>query len=846
MRPRKKYSGKAFPGVRVRPSVLPVPPGPYPTFLLGSSRDVLGDTIASRRPYHLVGKEIESGSPGFTLADFEFPLLVELDRIEKYLPTKRQSSCLRVLKNLCDVLGNSSLDSFQGTLSRGFVKKMYELTSEESIQWLVKESSLARQRWVESGGRHEYAQISYVKRALPVATAQQGATALVEHQERLLSVFTSRKSDLLELESEVIRFCRRHYRKDKGILSSGIPNLSSCSDLPLREGGFRNYVSSLPEHPRAREFCSRVGRFEDLPVQDQTSLVRDTSLQLTAFEVAYGLRPGFLPSKVHVLLERGLKTRVITKSSFSLLLLGHGPRRKLLRGLRKNPAFSVPLQEGVDKRLSEYFTGACCEVVLSTDLTAATDLFPSDMVATYFNGIKLSGLFSEFELYQMWSCLRPQLIEFSDGEIHLSKRGILMGLPMTWVSLSIIHYCWWQMALRRVCHQRRLALRTGRQYNRFLICGDDAIFVGWKEVAEEYNKILSSFGAQVSAGKHFLSCTKPYRGNFIERLYEFHVEGGLVTSVTRDPSIPLRGLSQPSSCGTLQTFLGHKSCLKVPESLAMLMVCSSIWTSHPSGVQRLLNFVERNSSLRRYARSLGFRDGAPLHLGGSGLPSMKVSRRVEATAGLIQALPKPDRLKLPSMVRGITDPLWNLSVTLSDCDFEGFLGDATFVIGGDYPPAEPGVFFFEQEEDPLGAYFYRSVPCGATAFKEQAQASAYEDLTLSIGSPPGGHWVKSLSPKLFSEKLREFFSSIRKIGSAIAAGSYQFRDDSIAVRLTKSGLVRLFPKWFGPNCASEARLRKEVYSSFLGSIAHGHYRLPQGGGDSEAGTPVTQLRVELP
>nr|WAK75304.1 MAG: RNA-dependent RNA polymerase [Narnaviridae sp.] len=846
MRPKKKHSRKAFPRVRVEPTILPLPPGPYPTFLKGSFKDVLGDTIASRRPYYLISEEIDRGPSGFQLADFEFPLLVEIDRLERFLPTKRQTSCLKVLKTLCDVLGNSSLDSFQGTLSRNFIKVMHESDPEGSIQWLAKESSLARQRWVEAGGRPEYAQISYVKRALPVATVHQGYLALAEHRERLTTPFYSDKDSLLELKGEVIRFCRRHFKKDQGILSSGIPNLSSCSDLPLREGGFRSFVSSLPEHPRAREFCSMVGRFEELPVQDQSSLLRDASLQFTAFEVAFGIKPGFQPSKVHVLLERGLKTRVITKSSYSLLLLGHGPRRKLLRGLRKNPAFSLPLQEGVDQKLSDYFSGACCEVVLSTDLTAATDLFPSDMILSFFQGLEESSLFSEFELCQMWSCLRPQEIEFSDGSVALSKRGILMGLPMTWVSLSIIHYCWWQMAVRRICRRRRLALKTGLMYNRFLICGDDAIFVGWQDVAEEYNKILSSFGAQVSAGKHFLSCTKPFRGNFIERLYEFQVEGGYVTSVTRDQSIPLRGLCQPSSCGSLQSLLGHKSHLKVPESLAMLMVCSSIWTSHPFGAHRLLNFVERNSHLRRYARSLGFKDGAPLHLGGSGLPSMKVSRKVEAMAGLIRALPKADRLKLPSLIRGITDPLWNLSVTLSDCDFEGFIGDATFVVGQDYPKAEVGLFFFEQEEDPLGAFFYRSLPCGATVFKEQAQISLFEDLTLSIGAPHGDQWVKSLSPKLFSSKLREFFQSMKKVGSAIDAGTFQFKDDSIAVRLTKSGSVRLFPKWFGPNCASEARLRKEVYSSFLGSIAHGHYRLRQGGGDSEAGTSVTQLRVELP
>nr|WAK75242.1 MAG: RNA-dependent RNA polymerase [Narnaviridae sp.] len=826
MRPRKKYSRRAFPRVRAEPTIPPLPPGPYPTFLQGSFKDVLGDTIASRRPYYLIGKEIDCEPSGFQLADFEFPLLVEIDRLERYSPTKRQVSCLKTLKTLCDVLGNNSLDSFQGTLSRSFVKVMHESDPEGSIQWLAKECSLARQRWVEAGGRPEYAQISYVKRALPVATVHQGYLALAEHQARLTTPFYSDKASLLELKEEVIRFCRRHFRKDQGILSSGIPNLSSCSDLSLRDGGFRSFVSSLPEHPRAREFCSMVGRFEELPVQDQSSLLRDASLQFTAFEVAYGIKPGFRPSKVHVLLERGLKTRVITKSSYSLLLLGHGPRRKLLRGLRKNPAFSLPLQ--------------------STDLTAATDLFPSDMISSFFNGLKDSSLFSEFELYQMWSCLRPQEIEFSDGSVTLSKRGILMGLPMTWVSLSIIHYCWWQMAIRRICRQRRLSLKEGLRCNRFLICGDDAIFVGWRDVAEEYNKILGSFGAQVSAGKHFLSCTKPYRGNFIERLYEFQVEGGYVSSVIRDPSIPLRGLCQPSSCGSLQSLLGHKSHLKVPESLAMLMVCSSIWTSHPAGVHRLLNFVERNSYLRRYARSLGFKDGAPIHLGGSGLPSMKVSKKVEAMAGLIRDLPKVDRLKLPSLIRGITDPLWNLSVTLSDCDFEGFIGDATFVVGQEFPKAEVGLFFFEQEEDPLGAFFYRSLPCGATVFKEQAQNSLFEDLTLSIGAPPGNQWMKSLSPKLFSSKLKEFFQSMKKIGSAIEAGTYQFKDDSIAVRLTKSGLVRLFPKWFGPNCASEARLRKEVYSSFLGSIAHGHYRLPQGGGDSEAGTPVTQLRVELP
>jgi len=56
------------------------------------------------------------------------------------------------------------------------------------------------------------------------------------------------------------------------------------------------------------------------------------------------------------------------------------------------------------------------------------------------------------------------MLDYGDGLVCESSRGILMGLPLTWISLSLLQLFW----------SRDLA-NTSRPAPNFIICGDDLL-----------------------------------------------------------------------------------------------------------------------------------------------------------------------------------------------------------------------------------------------------------------------------------------------------------------------------------------------------------------------------------
>jgi len=91
-------------------------------------------------------------------------------------------------------------------------------------------------------------------------------------------------------------------------------------------------------------------------------------------------------------------------------------------------------------------------MVLSSDLTAASDLLPLDLISAL-----VEGLISPLEargLEPFWGeALRvlsgPQNLSWKEGERIWTKRGILMGLPTTWFLLNLVHQFWCHLAVER-------------------------------------------------------------------------------------------------------------------------------------------------------------------------------------------------------------------------------------------------------------------------------------------------------------------------------------------------------------------------------------------------------------
>jgi hypothetical protein len=95
--------------------------------------------------------------------------------------------------------------------------------------------------------------------------------------------------------------------------------------------------------------------------------------------------------------ERGWKARIVTKSSAPLIALGHQLRMALFKGLHRCPTVNLVLQgdhHGQVHRAAKAWAAKDGGIsfprelmVLSSDLTAASDLLPLDLIQALVEGL---------------------------------------------------------------------------------------------------------------------------------------------------------------------------------------------------------------------------------------------------------------------------------------------------------------------------------------------------------------------------------------------------------------------------------------------------------------------------
>lgn len=71
-----------------------------------------------------------------------------------------------------------------------------------------------------------------------------------------------------------------------------------------------------------------------------------------------------------------------------------------------------------------------------------------------------------------------------------------MGLPLTWVTLSLLHLFWMDEAISNTVRDK---------YKRFSICGDDMLAVLTKDEVTSYEYLVKACGGDFSEGKHLKS-----------------------------------------------------------------------------------------------------------------------------------------------------------------------------------------------------------------------------------------------------------------------------------------------------------------------------------------------------
>ena len=81
------------------------------------------------------------------------------------------------------------------------------------------------------------------------------------------------------------------------------------------------------------------------------------------------------------------------------------------------------------------------------DLTSATDLLRLDLYKAIWLGVAEEMVLPDWLTRVGVLGLRPQMVRWPDGEEAVSQRGELIGLPLSWPIINIIHLWWVQSAI---------------------------------------------------------------------------------------------------------------------------------------------------------------------------------------------------------------------------------------------------------------------------------------------------------------------------------------------------------------------------------------------------------------
>jgi len=283
---------------------------------------------------------------------------------------------------------------------------------------------------------------------------------------------------------------------------------------------------------------------------------------------------------------------------------------------------------------------------------------------------------------------------------------------------------------------------------------------------------------------------------FLERLYEFSVTDGRIVGGTRNGAIPLRGLVRPELPIELR---GHGSDLFVPTAVMLLLSVDSTLANHPSGRWAVINWLDHHPGLRKLGTSLGLVDGLPLRDGGTGLPTRGNLTQAALRRRWITSSLRKEGKSIPSLVRGVIDPTWQLASELAVSDLSDFVRGGTFIRGqeGADPPA-----------DTLQVRWCVG-PSWDELVKESTERLYYEYvLMLGLGS--------GKRPKLGERQLRKAINQLY-LGTYVPEGTDLTvlpEKDSSAVWIQRTRApdgALLYPQWAGENLASEATRRGAIF-----------------------------------
>lgn len=675
--------------------------------------------------------------------------------------------------------------------------KAKESSTLKGLKALKAESSAHRARFILHGGSQLDAQLSFVGRALPPASLEARRAALVQHREDMTSTFETDVDTLTLARGFARSWANSHLARARAPLGElQWPSSSSCLEMGTGRGGTLKFLLGAVSN-------------RELPVavpEDAEGGV--TALHAKFLDYAMGeFRKDPVPRhRVACLAERGVKTRVVTVGPAWAQVLGHAVRKRLLRALKSCPGTYAPLSGAHDSELGTIFEGGHSEVLVSTDLTRASDLLPFDLLSAIIDGLEESGRLSPLEVEILRALSGPQRLSYGKDEV-LSSRGSLMGLPTTWVLLSLVHL-FWMDEVKRSSPPGQL-----RRRHRFSICGDDALLATTHDGAEIYKSAVALCGGTPSEGKHF-ECSSGVvrRGVFLEKILEFPVRDGLLGPMSRVPVIPVRGLT---SQGLPRVFKGSEPVVCSSVGITQVMVIDSILQEQgPSALAPLRNYALRRVPwLERYAvKELSLTPGLPLRVGGYPLsPSFEETEENRAFLFLSEGNFR-GVAQFGLAVSRETDPDWIAVSSWARADAEGPLNPA-----GWFPPLlaeEEGPLLPTQVRFPIPLTEYGPgadiVVFPTREYLDRAtlayfmQVKTYSDRKSEVRHFRAAHFRKEV--KQFRERARDFLSSIPLDLLSNSLGE----PSSFLVRFDHDGVGHGSVAWLAPAHESRQRVYTEV------------------------------------
>jgi hypothetical protein len=443
--------------------------------------------------------------------------LVKAYTSNKRKPIEGYAHAINVIKRWTDDAQRLHSDDIRGIQKNPFIRSLPSLFKDSSHEgYLTSKRALA----TFSGLGRSVA---------PASKNDKVCHEAVDNHKRILSDSYKTDPKLLEELGTYVKERIKWIREIQGFIDRKRPNepklredlgtwstsfsLGACIENPLSKGGswgyFRKKLNenvavrpliemvnnmdrdpSTVDDPSFKAFAEELSTMSEEQMTEVANIKHEYYSQLWLNELENEIKVlsnGKVKQRVSVVCDKGHKARVVTVAQAGLVTQGSAINEFLIRILKnlgpcKQSLTGEPISPFLNRALEAGYNEPERELY-SADLKSASDYIPHDVAKTVVKAI-FNALREEddcdLEEVQTWEDLSLILtgemeVTYPDGSIIDTKRGILMGLPLTWPILSFINL---------FCANKAQDDNMKRTDKITAVCGDDLI--GWWKPEDKY------------------------------------------------------------------------------------------------------------------------------------------------------------------------------------------------------------------------------------------------------------------------------------------------------------------------------------------------------------------------